>query len=140
MFLITSTFLLHMCIQLSGSSTIANEPTNDPAELLIGTWQIDLTPDNTTDDNFAIFVINDIDDSRFFGEFYRSGVKIQKGHLNVSLGTVFGALISADQSGSYASSFYFDNGKLHGTTHALERDFLAVWTATKQESGKELKK
>ena len=134
MLLATTALLINMAVQLPNELATITKPS----DVLKGTWQIDLTPNDTTDSNFATMTIESIDDSQFFGEFYRTGVPIQKGQLNISNGKVFGALISADGSGQYASSFQYDNGKLHGTTHALDRQFLAVWIATKQEQPGEI--
>ena len=113
------------------------DTTSQHSDFLLGQWQIDLTPTDPSDNNVATMTIEDINDLQFFGEFYRTGVTIQNGRLNISNGRVYGALISADGTGQYASSFYLDNGKLYGTTHALGRKFLSVWTATRQKHGSE---
>ena len=133
MLLATTALLINMAVQLPNMP----DTTTNPSDVLKGTWQIDLTPNDTTDSNFATMTDQNIDDSQFFGEFYRTGVAIQKGQLNISNGKVYGALISADGTGQYATSFHYDGAKLHGTTHALDREFLAVWTATKQEQPSE---
>lgn len=90
-----------------------------------------MTPNNTDDNNFAKMTIRKIDNNRVNGEFYRDGVDIKSGRINTQAGKIHVALVSSDNSGSYNSSFYLKNGMLYGTTHAIERDFLAVWTATK---------
>jgi hypothetical protein len=114
-------------LSFDGSSTEA-----DPQEL-IGMWKLDMTPHIPDDNQFAIMEISKIKDNAFKGTFYREGVKIQNGQLNTSTGRIYGALISGDNSGSYNTSFYFENGKLYGSTHAIERNFLSVWVATKEE-------
>ena len=133
MFLTTAALLFNMGVQLSEQP----QATNQDSDYLLGQWQIDLTPTDSSDYNFATMTINDINDLQFFGEFYRTGVTIQNGRLNTSNGKVYGALISADGTGQYASSFYLNNGKLYGTTHSLDRKFLSVWTAIKQQSASE---
>jgi len=100
-------------------------------EVLVGHWELDMSPQNPEDDNFAMMKITKISDSSFEGEFYRSGVKIRNAQINTQLGKIYGALISGDRSGTYHSTFYYEDGILHGTTHAIDRDFLAVWTAKK---------
>ena len=127
MFVIISVLFLQFLAPASSVSPAQDQS----AELLVGTWQLDLTPQNKLDDNFANMVIHRVDGKNFYGEFYREGVKIQKGHINFSNGRISAALISEDNSGKYATSFYLKNGELHGTTHALERGFLAIWTAAK---------
>ncbi|WP_395375655.1 hypothetical protein [Marinicella sp. W31] len=100
--------------------------------VLIGTWKLDLSPHDSSDANFAIMKVHRIDENGFYGEFYRDGVTIQKGQINTQTHKIHAALISQDNSGSYNSSFYFHDGMLYGSTHAVDRDFLAVWSATKE--------
>ena len=118
---------------LSIGATPKQSPTetiNSPEDLL-GTWKLDMTPHNPNDANYAMMRITEVEGSSFRGHFYREGVKIQNGRLNTQSGKVHGALISQDNSGKYHTSYYLKDGKLYGTTHAIDRNFLAVWTATK---------
>lgn len=100
---------------------------------LKGSWKLDMSPKNKTDNNFAKMEITDIDGGRINGFFYRDGVKMREGLINTQTGVVYGALISGDNSGEYNTSFYYKNGVLYGTTHAIDREFLAVWTATRED-------
>ncbi len=102
----------------------------DP-ELLIGEWKLDMSPQDPNDDNFAMMEIKKVKDATFSGTFYRPGVKIREGQLNTQTGVLYGALLSGDNSGDYHSTFYYQDGKLHGTTHAINRGFLSVWTAVR---------
>lgn len=99
--------------------------------VLVGNWKIDMSPQNKSDSNFAMMKISRIVDDSFEGEFYRSGVKIKNAKINTQLGIIYGALISGDGTGDYNTTFYYKKGKLHGTTHAVDRNFLSVWTAVK---------
>ena len=99
--------------------------------MLIGTWTIDLTPENTTDNNVAMMEITSVGDNFMEGTFYREGVPIREGRTNSQVGVLYGALVSGDGTGDYNTTFYYERGLLHGTTHSLDRDFLVVWTATK---------
>ncbi len=108
-------------------------PTTIDTSVLIGEWKLDMTPDNPNDAVFAKMIIRKADNNSFSGIFYRDGVRIQNGRLNTQTGTLYGALISGDNSGNYNSTFYFQDGMLYGTTHAIERSFLSVWTATRVE-------
>ncbi|MEO9484208.1 MAG: hypothetical protein ABJG47_12205 [Ekhidna sp.] len=101
-------------------------------DVLIGTWKLDMSPQNTTDDNFAMMEITSVKDNKLKGTFYRQGVKLKNGHINTQTDTIYGALMSGDNSGNYNSSFYYRDGKLYGTTLAVDRAFLAVWVATKE--------
>jgi hypothetical protein len=98
---------------------------------LVGNWKLDLSPENPSDSNFAIMNITSITSNTFEGNFYQESAAIKEGRINKQLGIIYAALISGDNSGEYYSSFYMKDGVLHGSTHSEGRDFLAVWTATK---------
>ncbi len=104
----------------------------DP-EVLVGSWILDMSPQDPDDSNYAKMVINSVKDGEMKGTFYRDGVKMKNGNINTQTGVIYGALVSGDNSGSYNSTFYFKDNKLYGTTHAIDRDFLSVWTAVKQK-------
>ena len=101
-------------------------------KVLKGTWKLDLTPENKEDTNYAVMKIDRIENNLVEGEFYREGVAIQEGRTNTQSGRIYVALISGDNSGIYNSAFYYENGKIYGTTHSINRDFLAVWEGEKQ--------
>lgn len=100
--------------------------------VLVGKWKLDMSPHDKTDSNFAMMEITKIEDNTFKGDFYREGVKIKNAQINTQLGIIYAALISGDGTGNYNTTFYYKDGILQGTTHAVNRDFLAVWTATKE--------
>lgn len=104
----------------------------DSTDVLIGNWKLDMTPNDPNDSNFAMMEITSVKDNKLKGTFYREGVKLENGHINTQTGTIYGALMSADNSGGYNTSFYYKDNKLFGTTHAVDRKFLSVWVATKQ--------
>lgn len=120
--------ILTLLISLSAQK----ESDSVDTSILIGEWKLDMTPQNETDDNFALMRIDKVDDNTFTGTFYREGVAIQKGQINTQRGLVYGALVSGDNSGLYNTSFYYQDGRLYGSTHALDRGFLAVWIAEKK--------
>jgi hypothetical protein len=99
--------------------------------VLVGHWRIDMSPQDSTDDNFAMMKITKIVDHSFEGEFYREGVKARKVQTNTQRGIIYSSFISGDNSGTYNTTFYYQDGMLYGATHAVDRDFLAVWTASK---------
>ena len=98
-------------------------------KVLLGEWRLDMSPQNTEDNNFAMMRITDVTGNTLKGTFYREGVQLKNGQINTQTGVIHVALTSGDNSGQYNSSFYYKNGKLYGTTHALKRNFLAVWVA-----------
>lgn len=122
--------LLLICILIP---LLACGQESKETQVLIGTWKLDMSPQDTTDNNFAMMRIEKISGDSFEGTFYREGVKLTNGKLNTQRGIVYGALVSGDNSGSYNTSFYLKDGKLYGSTHAIDRNFLAVWIATKTE-------
>ena len=124
--------IILFCV-FSSFTTISNLDitTEKDTSVLIGEWKLDMTPQDDTDDNFAMMRIEKIKDYSFKGVFYREGVKIREGQLNTQSDFIYGALISGDNSGEYNSTFYYKDGMLYGSTHAIGRGFLSVWTATK---------
>ncbi len=102
-------------------------------KVLLGKWKLDMSPQDQTDANFAMMEITDVQDNSFEGDFYREGVKIRSARINTQMGIIYGALISGDNSGTYNTAFYYVDGKLQGSTHAVNRNFLAVWTAIKED-------
>ena len=50
--------------------------------VLLGTWTLDMTPENTSDANFATMKINNVGKNMLEGFFYREGVKIRHGRIN----------------------------------------------------------
>jgi hypothetical protein len=108
------------------------KPQGPSPDVLIGEWKLDMSPQDQTDNNFAMMRIESVDDNVLKGTFYREGVAIQKGQINTQRGIVYGALVSGDNSGLYNTTFYFEDGKLYGSTHALDRNFLSVWIAEKE--------
>ncbi len=106
-------------------------PNSLNPSLLIGNWRIDLSPENNNDDNFAKMIICSVEENSIEGYFYRDGVKIKEGRITNSQGVIYVALVSGDNSGTYNTAFHLKDGMLYGTTHSLDKDFLAVWKAIK---------
>lgn len=121
--------IILMSLVLLLSFSVAAQDTQE----LVGKWKLDMSPQDTTDANFAMMEITKVKGNEIHGTFYREGVKLRSGQLNTQTGTIHGALVSGDNSGEYNTSFYLKDGKLYGTTHAIDRGFLAVWVATKED-------
>ncbi len=107
------------------------QENNPDLQFLIGEWKLDMSPQDKTDNNFAMMRIDKVNSNSVQGIFYREGVKIKEGRVNIQSGVTYVALISGDNSGSYNTSFYYKDGKIYGSTHAVDRGFLAVWIAEK---------
>ncbi|MBQ0734383.1 hypothetical protein [Aquimarina celericrescens] len=121
-----------LCITILFFQTASAQVTDIELQELKGEWKLDMSPQDTTDKNFAVMRINEIDRSSVKGTFYREGVKIKEGRVNIQLGIIYVALVSGDNSGIYNTAFYYKDDKLYGTTHAVDRGFLSVWIAQKQ--------
>ena len=126
-------YLIVFCLLTLSSNDIQKKSDNLDLNVLVGDWKLDMSPQDKTDQNFATMRITKIVDNSFKGEFYREGVNIRNSNLNTQLGIIYGALVSGDNTGTYNTSFYYKDGILHGTTHAVNRNFLSVWTATKNK-------
>jgi len=125
-------YIVLLSLFISATNKFEAQPTNIDLKALIGTWKLDLSPENDSDNNFAKMTITAIGNNSIKGYFYRDGVKIREGRINMKSGIIHVALVSGDNSGIYNTSFYFKGGLLYGTTHSIDRDFLVVWTATKE--------
>lgn len=123
--------LLPFILLLSFPISATAQSTTSDLAVLVGQWKLDMSPQDKTDSNFAMMNITEIEGNTFKGEFYREGVNISNAQINTQLGIIYGALVSKDNSGTYNTTFYYKDGLLHGTTHSIDRNFLAVWTATK---------
>lgn len=128
-----SLYVLSVGLILLLSNQIYEKPGKLDVNVLVGHWKLDMSPHDTTDNNFAQMKITKIVGNSFKGEFYREGVEIRNAQINTQLGIIYAALVSGDGSGTYNTTFYYKEGVLHGTTHAVERNFLSVWTATKNK-------
>jgi len=122
--------IILLCMLCSYSLLDGTKQNPDP-RLLIGSWKIDMSPQDLSDENFALMRIEKLEGNGFEGIFYREGVQIQNGQINTQLDKLYGALVSEDGTGHYNTAFYYEDGLLHGSTHAIERNFLSVWTAKK---------
>ncbi len=124
-------YVLLFSLLLSIPISMRAQSTDIDLNVLVGKWKLDMSPQDKTDLNFAMMNITRIEGNTFKGEFYREGVKIRNAQINTQLEVVYGALVSGDNSGTYNTTFYYKDGILHGTTHSIDKNFLAVWTAIK---------
>jgi hypothetical protein len=123
--------ILFFAIIFSLQNSYSQELTNEKLNPLIGTWNLDLTPEDTTDNINAILKISQINDSKIEGYFYSEFSTIKNSTINIQSDKTYVAFVTNDNSGIYNTSFYLQDGKLYGTTHAVERNFLSVWIGIK---------
>lgn len=99
------------------------------ADVLIGTWQVDLRPTPDAPPYFQELVITAVTGKTFTGTFY--GAPLSEGRINTDWGTVRVAFVTADGSGAYHHSAVLHGDRLEGLTNSTGRDFLAYWSAKK---------
>jgi hypothetical protein len=99
------------------------------AQVLLGTWQVDLRPVPSEPAYFQAFVVSSIQGKTFTGTFY--GAPIEQARINTDWGAVRIAFVTADQSGPYNHSATLVGNRLEGLTNSTGRNFLSYWSATK---------
>ncbi len=104
------------------------EPATD-ANILLGTWQVDLRPTPDAEPYYQELVVTEVDGKTFQGTFY--GTPLTEGRINTDWSTVRIAFVTADGSGPYNHSAVLVDGKLEGMTNSLGREFLSYWSAIK---------
>ena len=117
-----------LVLTILGSGFIGLSQEISPKDL-IGNWQVDLRPSPGSDPYYTDLNITEVKDNTFKGSYYGSPIK--HGNINTSWGKLHFAFVTSDGSTTYHSTGQLIDGKLVGTTHALERDFLSVWTGEK---------
>ena len=123
----TKRLLASVCmLLLFAGFTVVKQP--DTSELM-GTWKIDLRPTPDAPPYIQSLVITSTESNRLKGTFY--GSTIQNGRVNTDWGRVVFAFVTQDESGFYHTTGELRDGKLSGSTHAIGRDFLALWTGEK---------
>lgn len=117
-----------MALTLIAAAPAASRSTPS-AEPLIGAWRVDLTNKPGDEPYYAEMVITAVKDDRIAGTFY--GSPMEKGRITRDWGTVRFAFVTRDGGGGvYNHSGELVDGRLlRGLSHALDRDFLSVWTA-----------
>lgn len=104
----------------------ADTPRADAAAL-VGTWTVDLRPMPDAEPYFKTFVVERVEGRTLAGSFYDS--EVTDGHVNADWGAVHFAFTTSDGVGEYHTAGVLEGGRLRGTTHAVGRGFLAVWSA-----------
>ncbi len=116
-----------LLIGLMGAGLARQSAKPDPARL-VGSWKVDLRPRPDAPPSYAKFEVTKIEGDTLVGTFY--GSEIKNGRLNRDWGSLYFAFTTTDNSGgSYNTTGKLVEGRLEGTTHAVDRKFLAVWKA-----------
>lgn len=80
---------------------------------------------------FEVAAVND--DGTFEATFY--GAPVEVARYNADWDVLHIAFVTRDGSTRYLHAARLEGGRLHGTTHAVERGFLSVWTAEQAAPG-----
>jgi len=73
------------------------------------------------------FVVSEANGETIKGTFY--GSPLRQVHLSKVNGVLHFAYVTSDTNSVYHGTGRFISGRLEGSTHALDRGFLSVWTA-----------
>lgn len=120
------------------AAAVAAAPGQDAARetaglsALVGVWKVDLRPTPDAEPYFQTFKVRAVERGRLQGRFY--GTEVENALTNVDWGRVCFAFVTRDNSGEYHTAGELVDGKLRGTTLAVGRNFLSVWTAEKQSN------
>ncbi len=121
---------LLVCCCLSGCAAIESSPQVLDAEILLGTWTVDLRPTPDSDPYYKDFVVTSVEGNVFNGTFYDTPVS--QGRINADWGKLRIAFVTVDGSGAYNHSAVLEGGTLEGLSNSTGRDFLSYWIAVKQ--------
>lgn len=94
---------------------------------LIGEWKVSLRSSSGRLMGTTTFVVSEADGKTIKGSFY--GSPLRQVHTASVDGTLHFAFITSDVNSLYHGTARFAAGRLEGSTHALDREFLSVWTA-----------
>ena len=112
----------------AADKTDQNKPS---ADILLGTWTVDLRPTPDAEPYFKTFVVTAVDGMTFTGTFYDTENSDAK--INTDWGTVRIAFTTADGSGPYHHSAVLAGDRLEGLTNSAGRGFLSYWSAVKHD-------
>lgn len=128
---VISTFAIAAAVSPSGATApVVVAPVS--AEPLLGQWRVDLTSspsEGVKGRYYTDMVIDSVKGDRVTGTFY--GSRMENGRINRSWGGIRFAFITRDGGGGvyHHSGEMVDGRLIRGLSHAIDRDFLSVWTA-----------
>lgn len=110
---------------------VAQAPKPDAGKI-VGVWKVDLRPRPDAPASYTQFEIKTVEDKTLTGTFYNS--EIRNGQIDIEWGAVYFAFTTQDSSGgAYNTTGKLVGDRLEGTTHAVDRKFLRVWTAEREK-------
>ena len=115
---------------LWGCSNVQSPVRDVDANMLLGTWKVDLRPTPDAQGYFQEFIVTSVDGKSFEGAFY--GTPVTQGRINNDWGKLRIAFVTSDGSGPYNHSAVLEGERLEGLSNSTGRDFLSYWSAEKQ--------
>lgn len=94
---------------------------------LIGQWKVSLHSSTGEVMGTTMFVITEAGPKSLQGTFY--GSPTRQPHLATFKGAIYLAFVTSDQNSVYHTTVRLSDARLEGSTHAIDRGFLSVWTA-----------
>lgn len=94
---------------------------------LIGKWKVSLRSSSGDVMGTTDFVVTESDGKTVKGTFY--GSPLRQVHIATVGPALHFAFVTSDTNSVYHGAARFVAGRLEGSTHALDRGFLSVWTA-----------
>jgi hypothetical protein len=102
------------------------------AKSLVGVWSIDLRPTPDAPAYLVRMEIAEVADGSFSGAFY-NGSPISNARINTNWDGVRFAFTTSDGTGVYHTQGVLRGGRVEGSTHAIGRDYLGVWSGSRAE-------
>lgn len=99
------------------------------ADVLVGTWIVDLRPTPTAKPYYKEFVVTSVEGNTFSGTFYDTPVS--EARVNTDWAKLRIAFVTVDGSGAYHHSAVLEGDRLEGVSNSTGRGFLAYWSAEK---------
>ena len=119
-----------VCYCLGGCAATGSLPKIVAADVLPGTWKVDLRPTPDSEPYYKDFVVTSVQGNAFTGTFYDT--PISQARINTDWGKLRIAFVTSDGSGPYNHSAILDGNTLEGLSNSIGRDFLSYWRAEKQ--------
>lgn len=110
-----------------GKAAAVSQESASDWNSLIGEWKVSLRSSSGEVMGTTMFLITEANGKTVRGSFY--GSPLRQVHVASVDGTLHFAFTTSDVNSLYHGTARFAAGRLEGSTHALDRGFLSVWTA-----------
>lgn len=124
--LVLSIFLVLLCTL---NAVHADKKSETNKNLFVGTWKLDLRPTPDAEPYYQNFELKMVK-GKIKGKFYNT--EIENVVFNDAWEHPTIAFTTTDGSSTYHTVGRIENGILKGTTHAIGRDFLSIWSGERE--------